>query len=110
MRKISNALYFLIYTGQPKQKKTTAKKICISRANRGKKKYVTVITGLGTYDIELKDAAKYFASRFACGSSVTGTDEIVIQGDVKDDLIDLITEKWSQIDEDTVEDLGDMKR
>lgn len=34
--------------------------------------------------IDLKVASKYFASKFACGSSVTGTDEIVIQGDVKD--------------------------
>lgn len=58
----------------------------------------------------MKDAAKYFASKFACGSSVTGSDEIVIQGDVKDDLFDLITEKWNQIDEDAIEDIGDVKK
>jgi translation initiation factor 1 (eIF-1/SUI1) len=33
--------------------------------------------------IDLKVAAKFFGQRFACGSSVTGEDEIVIQGDVK---------------------------
>lgn len=71
---------------------------------------VLVVTGLSTYEIDLKDAAKFFASKFACGSSVTGADEIVIQGDVKDDLFDLITEKWPEIDEDTIEDLGDMKK
>lgn len=45
----------------------------------------------------MKKASKYFGSRFACGSSVTGDDEIVIQGDVKDDLWDVIPEKWSEV-------------
>ena len=49
-------------------------------------------------DISLKDASKYFAGKFSCGSSVTGPDEIVIQGDCKDDLWDLITEKWPQVE------------
>lgn len=81
-------------------------------------------------DIDLKVAAKFFGTKFACGSSVTGDDEIVIQGDVKDDLFDIIPEKWPevshsyhsyiivtnnsllywQIDEDLIEDLGDQKR
>lgn len=48
-------------------------------------------------DIDLKIAAKFFGTRFACGSSVTGEDEIVIQGDVKDDLFDVIPEKWPDV-------------
>ena len=48
-------------------------------------------------DIDLKKASKFFGSRFACGSSVTGDDEIVIQGDVKDDLWDVIPEKWPEV-------------
>lgn len=60
--------------------------------------------------IDLKAAAKFFGTKFACGSSVTGDDEIVIQGDVKDDLFDIIPEKWPEIDEDFIEDLGDLKR
>lgn len=28
---------------------------------------------------------------------MTGDDEIVIQGDVKDDLFDVLTEKWPQV-------------
>lgn len=58
----------------------------------------------------MKVASKFFASRFACGSSVTGADEIVIQGDVKDELFDIIPEKWKQVEEDAIEDLGDQKR
>ncbi|KAH8238466.1 hypothetical protein KR032_007307 [Drosophila birchii] len=115
-----------------KKKEDVPKKICVSRAARGKKKSVTVVTGLSTFggclpviaenshnpdshyfslsDIDLKVAAKFFGTKFACGSSVTGDDEIVIQGDVKDDLFDVIPEKWSEIDEDVIEDLGDQKR
>lgn len=96
-----------------KSKKTKddgPKKICLSRSARGKKKSVTVVTGMATFDVDLKVAAKFFGTKFACGSSVTGDDEIVIQGDVKDDLFDVIPEKWPEIDEDFIEDLGDQKR
>ncbi|PSN46688.1 Density-regulated protein [Blattella germanica] len=78
-----------------KKKEDGPKQVCISRAPRGKKKSV---------------ASKFFGTKFACGSSVTGDDEIVIQGDVKDDLFDIIPEKWPEIDEDLIEDLGDQKR
>jgi translation initiation factor 1 (eIF-1/SUI1) len=48
-------------------------------------------------DIELKKAAKLFAQKFATGSSVTknpqGLDEIVVQGDVSHDIMDMIEEK-----------------
>lgn len=128
--------------GMMKAKKTKEdgpKKVCVSRAPRGKKKSVTVVTGLSTFgmfffqfstiyfkqlinnslitcvftsttEIDLKVAAKFFGTKFACGSSVTGDDEIVIQGDVKDDLFDVIPEKWPEIDEDLIDDLGDLKR
>ncbi len=47
--------------------------------------------------IDLKKASKAFAQRFSCGSSVTGDDEIVIQGDVSDDVINFIQGKWSEV-------------
>jgi len=47
-------------------------------------------------DIDIKKASKCFAQHFSCGSSVTGEDEVVVQGDVYDDIIDLIQEKWPQ--------------
>ncbi|KAK5972274.1 hypothetical protein GCK32_003863, partial [Trichostrongylus colubriformis] len=71
-------------------------KVTLQREPRGKKS-VTVIRGLATFEIDLKQASKLFAQKFACGSSVTGADEIVIQGDVKDDLFDMIPAKWPQI-------------
>lgn len=48
-------------------------------------------------ELELKACSKQFGQKFACGSSVTGGDEIVLQGDIKDDLIDFIQEKWPQV-------------
>lgn len=64
--------------------------------------WVTVVSKKNVFhfyvlDIDLKVAAKFFGTKFACGSSVTGDDEIVIQGDVKDDLCDIIPEKWPEV-------------
>ncbi|XP_038060844.1 density-regulated protein-like [Patiria miniata] len=91
------------------KKKAEPQTVTISRIQRQKKKYVTVVRGIGSHDIDLKDAAKAFASRFSCGASVSGDDEIVIQGDVTDDLLDYLSEKFN-IDEDNIEDLGDVKK
>ena len=33
-----------------------------------------------------------------------------IQGDVKDDLFDILPEKWPEIDEDLIDDIGERKR
>eukprot|EP00088_Acartia_fossae_P015873 TRINITY_DN18801_c0_g1_i1.p1 TRINITY_DN18801_c0_g1~~TRINITY_DN18801_c0_g1_i1.p1 ORF type:complete len:190 (-),score=44.98 TRINITY_DN18801_c0_g1_i1:313-882(-) len=99
--------------GMMKAKKKEAdveRKIILSIAPRGKKKAVTVVQGMKTFGIDLKVASKFFSSKFACSSSVTGDDEIVIQGDVKDDLFDILPEKWPEIDEDLIDDIGEKKR
>ncbi|KIL60661.1 hypothetical protein M378DRAFT_14013 [Amanita muscaria Koide BX008] len=43
----------------------------IKRIERNKRKHVTAIHGLEAFDIDLKKAAKQFASKFATGASVT---------------------------------------
>ena len=47
-------------------------------------------------DVDLKKASKLFAQRFATGASVTrnaaGIDEIVVQGDVSQEIYDMIEE------------------
>nr|KAG5690636.1 hypothetical protein BaRGS_018106 [Batillaria attramentaria] len=91
------------------KKKVEPQGIRMWTASRGKKKKVTIVVGLASYEIDLKEACKFFATKFSCGSSVSGDDEIVIQGDVKDDLFDILPEKWSQIDEDDIDDLGEKK-
>jgi density-regulated protein DRP1 len=67
--------------------------ITIKRSERTKRKHQTHIHGLELFGVDLKKAAKQFASKFATGSSVSknpqGEDEIVIQGDVGDDIVRL---------------------
>ncbi|OBZ70356.1 Phospho-2-dehydro-3-deoxyheptonate aldolase [Grifola frondosa] len=72
------------------------KMITLRRIERNKRKHVTAIHGLEAFDVDLKKAAKFFAQKFATGASVTknpqGLDEIVVQGDVSDDILDMIEE------------------
>lgn len=92
-----------------------------------------------TSDIDLKEAQRFFAQKFSCGASVTAEDEIIIQGDFTDDIIDVIQEKWPevskhprsqrslrpdeplsklfltssltrQVDDDSIDDLGEVKK
>eukprot|EP00026_Physarum_polycephalum_P011947 Phypoly_transcript_12198.p1 GENE.Phypoly_transcript_12198~~Phypoly_transcript_12198.p1 ORF type:complete len:194 (+),score=35.93 Phypoly_transcript_12198:49-582(+) len=89
-----------------KIKKKEVPNVYISRTNRNKRKYVTTVTGLEMFGIKLPDAAKLFAKKFSCGSSVVKNpslvEEIDIQGDVKDDIVDFIREKWPQITEKSI--------
>lgn len=77
-------------------KKKQATKVTIKRIERLKRKHVTSIHNLEAFGVDLKKAAKLFAQRFATGASVSknpqGQDEIVIQGDVSDELIDMLEE------------------
>ncbi|KAG7092170.1 hypothetical protein E1B28_008539 [Marasmius oreades] len=77
-------------------KKKMSSTVTIKRIERNKRKHVTSIHGLEAFDIDLKKAAKQFASKFATGASVTknpqGQDEIVIQGDVCDEVLEMIEE------------------
>ncbi|KIJ69676.1 hypothetical protein HYDPIDRAFT_60017, partial [Hydnomerulius pinastri MD-312] len=75
-------------------KKKMASQVQIKRIERNKRKHVTAIFGLEAFDIDLKKAAKFLAQKFATGASVTknaqGQDEIVVQGDVSDEVLELI--------------------
>jgi hypothetical protein len=68
-------------------------------------------------DIDLKKAAKQFATKFATGSSVkanaAGEDEIVVQGDVADEILDMIVDGvgvLKGIPEDNVEIIEEKKK
>ncbi|KAL9712989.1 Translation machinery-associated protein 22 [Leucoagaricus gongylophorus] len=77
-------------------KKKLASQVTIKRIERTKRKHVTSIQGLEAFDIDLKKAAKQLASKFATGTSVTktlaGTEEIVVQGDVAEEVRELLEE------------------
>uniref|UniRef100_A0AC34F718 SUI1 domain-containing protein n=1 Tax=Panagrolaimus sp. ES5 TaxID=591445 RepID=A0AC34F718_9BILA len=93
-------------TAKGAKKQQEPAKVTLQLSARSKNKNVTLVKGLATFGVDLKVASKAFSSKFACGCSVTGVDEITIQGDFSDQLFDLIPEKWKQIDEDSIEDLG----
>lgn len=71
-------------------------KILIKRIPRTKHKHIVAISNLEILgnDIDLKKIAKTFASKFATGSSVSKNaekkDEIVIQGDVAEEVEDYL--------------------
>ncbi|KAL7420241.1 Translation machinery-associated protein 22 [Cryptotrichosporon argae] len=73
------------------------KEITIKRAERTRRKHATHIHGLDVFGVDLKKAAKQFASKFATGASVSktpqGDDEIVIQGDVGDDVVEMLRQQ-----------------
>ncbi|KAI8982779.1 translation initiation factor SUI1 [Trametes punicea] len=77
-------------------KKKMASQVTIKRIERNKRKHVTSIHGLENFDVDLKKAAKLFAQKFATGASVTknlqGQDEIVVQGDVSGEIVEMIEE------------------
>ncbi|KXS13694.1 density-regulated protein DRP1 [Gonapodya prolifera JEL478] len=88
------------------RKKQQSQRVVIELSARSKRKHVTSITGLENYDVDLKKAAKMFATKFACGASVTktpdGRDEIVVQGEFADEISELIQTTWPQVDDDKI--------
>lgn len=73
----------------------------IKRIERTKRKSVTTVFGLDVFDVDMKKAAKMFANKFACGSSVAknnqGLDEIVVQGDFSEEIHRLILTNWADV-------------
>jgi len=94
--------------------KRAASKIYIKRVERNKRKFVTEISGLEAFGLELKKVAKEFGKKFATGSSVTktaaGGEEITVQGDVSDDVFDWLVENHEEIPEDNIEQIEDKKK
>ncbi|KAF4436217.1 Translation machinery-associated 22 [Fusarium acutatum] len=88
--------------------------VTIKRIERNKKKFVTAVIGLESFDLELKKVAKDLGKKFATGSSVTklpgGGEEIVVQGDVSVELEEFLLEKYKQIPEDHIELVEDKKK
>lgn len=99
---------------QKQADKRAASVVTIKRIERNKRKYVTAVSGLEAFDLDLKKVAKEFGKKFATGSSVTktpsGGEEIVVQGDVSDEIEDFLNEKYKQIPEDNIEFVDDKKK
>ncbi|VEU20674.1 DEKNAAC101574 [Brettanomyces naardenensis] len=77
-------------------RKLQQEKILIKRIPRTKHKNIIAISNLDQFDIDMKKLAKKFASKFATGASVSKNlekkEEIVIQGDVGEEVEVYLTE------------------
>jgi density-regulated protein DRP1 len=89
-------------------------KILIKRIERNKRKYVTAVQGLEAFGLDIKKVAKDFGKKFATGSSVTkipgGGEEITVQGDLSEDILEFLVEKYEEVPEDNVELIEDKKK
>lgn len=88
--------------------------VTIKRIERNKRKYVTAVSGLEAFGLDLKRVAKEMGKKFATGASVTkvasGGEEITVQGDLSDDIFDWLLESYEgKIPEDNVECVDDKK-
>ncbi|PMD49744.1 translation machinery-associated protein 22 [Hyaloscypha bicolor E] len=89
-------------------------KVTIKRVERNKRKFVTTVTGLEAFGLENKKVAKDLGKKFATGASVTkvpsGGEEIVVQGDVSEEIEEFLLEKYKVIPEDNIELVEDKKK
>ena len=86
-----------------KTKKQDAERvITISFSSRAKGKFVTIVEGIRTWEIDLKKATKKFSQHYSRGASVTGDDQIIIQGTM-DDLEEYILETWPEVEGDSIQ-------
>lgn len=94
--------------------KRASSKVFIKRIERNKRKYVTAISGLEAFGLDLKKVAKEFGKKFATGSSVTkvpgGGEEITVQGDVSVEIEEYILDTYKDVPEDNVEIIEDKKK
>jgi density-regulated protein DRP1 len=68
---------------------------------------------LEAFGLDIKKVAKDFGKKFATGSSVTkipgGGEEITVQGDLSDDILEFMVEKY-EVPEDNCELVEDKKK
>ncbi|TGZ77400.1 eIF1-like protein [Ascodesmis nigricans] len=94
--------------------KKASSRVILKRVERTKRKHVIVVSGLEAFGLDLKKVAKDFGKKFACGSSVTknpsGGEEIVVQGDLSDDILEFIEENYSVVPVDNIDQVEDKKK
>ena len=95
----------------------SAARVTIKRVERNKRKYVTEVSGLEAFGLDLKKVARAFGKKFATGSSVTKTpqagEEITVQGDLSDEIYDLLVDGEDYagtIPEDNIDCVDDKKK
>jgi len=86
----------LLNQQQQKQKQKAEPEVTVELVERTKRKRATYVGGLEQFGIKLADAAKIFRHKFAtgCNPAKDRPGAIVIQGDVKFEVVDLIKSEY----------------
>lgn len=75
---------------------------------------MTAVSGLEAFGLDNKKMAKDFGKKFATGSGVTklpsGGEEIIVQGDVSDDIEEFLLDHYKVIPEDNIQLVEDKKK
>ncbi|KAJ6820611.1 translation machinery-associated protein 22 [Iris pallida] len=89
-----------------KIKKKEKKEVVIEKIVRNKRKCVTVVKGLELFGVKLSDASKKLGKKFATGASVvkgpTEKEQIDVQGDISYDIVEFITDTWTDVPESAI--------
>ncbi|KAL2945201.1 Translation machinery-associated protein 22 [Bienertia sinuspersici] len=97
-----------------KLKKKEKKEVVIEKVVRNKRKCITTIKGLELFGVKLSDASKKLGKKFATGASVvkgpTDKEQIDVQGDIAYDIVDFITDTWSDVPETAIFFIEDGKK
>lgn len=89
-----------------KIKKKEKQEVIIEKVVRNKRKCVTIVKGLELFGVKLSEASKKLGKKFATGASVvkgpTDKEQIDVQGDIFYDIVEFITETWSEVPESAI--------
>ncbi|CAN0882014.1 Translation machinery-associated protein 22 [Linum grandiflorum] len=97
-----------------KVKKKDKQEVIIEKVVRNKRKCITIIKGLDLFGIKLSDASKRLGKKFATGASVvkgpTEKEQIDVQGDIAYDIVEFITDTWTDVPERAIYFIEDGKK
>ena len=77
--------------------------VTVKIALRIGRRYLTTVSGLEAFDVDLNKACRIFAKKFACGvGKKDDSGDIEIQGDVEEQIVSTITSNFKNIRERNV--------
>lgn len=96
------------------EEKRRKARVTVTLVDRNKRKSVTHVGGLSAFGLDMKRVAKRLAGKYACGCSVVtdpaGGEEIVVQGDVVDDVMDFLPSEYPEIPAAQIDFVNKSKR
>ncbi|KAI9122969.1 hypothetical protein K1719_005858 [Acacia pycnantha] len=97
-----------------KIKKKEKQEVIIEKVVRNKRKCITTVKGLDLFGVKLSEASKKLGKKFATGASVvkgpTEKEQIDVQGDISYDIVEFITETWTDVPETAIFFIEDGKK